>query len=128
VNISKDEKMVFIALGIALSLSSIILHAKDVLKPDQKIIINKHEEEREFSLKEYTEYLEEKRKININRTDLYQLTRIPGVGVVLASRIIKYQDEHGDIDSREDLLKVKGVGEKKAQKILPFVRFKTYYE
>jgi len=127
-NISKEEKIVFIILGIVLSVSAITLHAKGACKGNQKIIVNKYDDKREFSLKEYTEDLEERRKIDISRADLYQLTRIPGVGVVLASRIIKYQEEHGAISSQEDLLKVKGVGEKKLQKILLFVKFKTRNE
>ena len=123
INISKEEKTTFIVLALVISLSAVTLHVKDLFVRDERIVITKSGGEKELSLKEYAYYLAEERKVDINFADLYRLTRIPGIGPVLASRIIEQRESFGAINCEEDLLKVKGVGGKKLQKILPFVKF-----
>ncbi len=61
--------------------------------------------------------------ININKATLDQLCLIPGIGAVLAQRIIDYRNSNGPIKTSEDLLKVKGIGEKKLQTILKYIVF-----
>lgn len=51
--------------------------------------------------------------IDINRSTASQLEGLPGVGPVLASRIVAYRDENGPFDEPEDLLDVPGIGEAK---------------
>jgi comEA protein len=55
--------------------------------------------------------------ININTATLDELTSIPGIGPVTAQRIIDFREENGPFKSVDDLLKVKGVGEKLLDKI-----------
>ena len=66
-------------------------------------------------------YSREKGKVNINTADAAHLSLLPGVGEVIAQRIIDYRSEHGNYSSLEDLLFVEGIGEKKLQKILPYI-------
>lgn len=66
-------------------------------------------------------YSKEKGKVNINTADAAHLSLLPGVGEVIAQRIIDYRSEHGNYSSLEDLLFVEGIGEKKLQKILPYI-------
>ena len=40
---------------------------------------------------------------------------LPGVGPVLAERIVAYRDENGPFESTEDLLDVPGIGESKLE-------------
>lgn len=49
-------------------------------------------------------------KININTADEEQLQMLPGVGPVLARRIIAWREENGDYVLPEDLLAVEGIG------------------
>ncbi|MGQ0849962.1 MAG: ComEA family DNA-binding protein [Actinomycetota bacterium] len=52
-------------------------------------------------------------KIHLNRADAAELETLPGVGPVLAQRIIEYRDEYGPFAAVEDLLDVPGIGEAK---------------
>jgi competence protein ComEA len=51
--------------------------------------------------------------VRINAAGLDDMQRLPGVGPVLASRIIAFRDEHGPFRVAEDLLDVPGIGEAK---------------
>lgn len=55
--------------------------------------------------------------ININTALSGDLTRLPGIGEVMAERIIDYRTKHGGFKSTEELMNVKGIGEKKFEKI-----------
>ena len=51
-------------------------------------------------------------RIDLNRADAGALEGLPGVGPVLAERIISYRDAHGPFTQPEDLLDVSGIGER----------------
>jgi len=56
-------------------------------------------------------------KININLASQSELTDLPGIGSVLASRIVDYRRQHGDFNRIEDLRNVSGIGEKRFEAI-----------
>jgi len=60
-------------------------------------------------------------KININTASSEQLQKIPGIGKVLAHRIIVFRYQNGKFSSIEQLLLVKGIGETKLEKIKPYI-------
>jgi competence protein ComEA len=60
-------------------------------------------------------------KVNINTADAAEMDRLPGIGPVLAQRIIQYRDEHGPFSCPEDLQKVSGIGTKTYEKIASMV-------
>lgn len=51
-------------------------------------------------------------KVNINTATREQLMSLKGIGEAYADRIIEYRDKNGPFQAPEDLLKVKGIGEK----------------
>lgn len=52
------------------------------------------------------------KKVNINTASLDELQTLPRIGEKVAQRIVDYRKEHGDFKKIEELMKVKGVGEK----------------
>lgn len=50
--------------------------------------------------------------ININHGTLEQLMKLTQIGEVIASRIIEYRNQHGFFQHIQDIMFVKGVGEK----------------
>jgi comEA protein len=78
---------------------------------------------RENLKKSYVILVEEEAiQISINEADVDELTELPGIGPVLASRIIEYRNQNGLLEKLEDLKQVKGVGDKVFQKILPYIK------
>jgi len=63
------------------------------------------------------------RKINPNTADVGELTVLPGIGEVLASRIVEYRSKHGFFEKPEDLLKVNGIGPAKLERIRRHIKF-----
>ena len=61
--------------------------------------------------------------IRINHAPAEELDLLPGVGPVLAQRIIEQRTRGGPFRKPEDLLNVPGIGEKTAAKIVPHLRF-----
>ncbi len=50
--------------------------------------------------------------VNLNLATPEQLESLPGVGPVLAERIVAWREEHGRFASADDLLDVSGIGDK----------------
>ena len=60
-------------------------------------------------------------KIDINTADYAELLRLPGIGPVLASRIIDYRDRHGPFRAVDSLITVPGIGPKKLDALRPHI-------
>jgi competence protein ComEA len=50
-------------------------------------------------------------RVPINRADASALLALPGIGPVLAARIVEHRERHGPFTTAEDLLGVPGIGE-----------------
>ncbi len=63
------------------------------------------------------------RTVNINTASVEELCEVlPGIGEVKAKRIVEYREAAGGFDSIDELLNVKGIGEKTLEKIRPYCR------
>ena len=60
-------------------------------------------------------------KIDLNRADEATLEQLPGVGPVLASRIIRFREEHGPFRDVGQLRDVAGIGERTFQSLVDLV-------
>ena len=60
--------------------------------------------------------------IDINKASLQGLMAVPGIGEVLAKRIVTFREEHGPFRRVEDLMRVKGIGEKSLERLRPYVK------
>lgn len=59
--------------------------------------------------------------VNINTADAAELAALPGIGEVLAQRILDYRRVHGDFSAVEQLTNVEGIGEGKLESILELI-------
>lgn len=60
-------------------------------------------------------------KVNLNAASAQQLEELPGVGPKLAARIVEYRQKSGAFKSIQDLMNVKGIGEKNFEKLQGFL-------
>lgn len=59
--------------------------------------------------------------VNINTADAETLAALPGIGQVLAERIVAYRRQNGFFRAIEEITNVEGIGEKKAEAILELI-------
>ena len=60
-------------------------------------------------------------KVNLNTATVAQLQELPGVGPALAARIVEHRQKNGGFKSVEDIMAVKGIGEKNFSKIQSYL-------
>lgn len=61
-------------------------------------------------------------QISLNAAHTGEFEDLPGIGPVLAERIVDYREKEGGYESLDELKKVKGIGDNLYQKILPYLR------
>lgn len=60
-------------------------------------------------------------RVNLNTATLAQLDALPGVGPVLAQRILAHRDQHGGFRSVGDLRQVEGIGDARYEQLKELV-------
>jgi competence protein ComEA len=59
--------------------------------------------------------------LNLNTATVAQLETLPGIGKSTAERILEYREKSGGFKKIEDLMNVRGIGEKSFLKLKPLV-------
>lgn len=59
--------------------------------------------------------------LNLNTATVAQLESLPGIGKSTAERILEYRNKSGGFKKIEDLMNVRGIGEKGFLKLKPLV-------
>ena len=59
--------------------------------------------------------------ININTADQATLELLPGIGETYARRIIEYREQNGGFKSVDELINIKGIGQKRFEQLRPVV-------
>lgn len=60
--------------------------------------------------------------VSLNLATAEELEHLPGIGPVLARRIVEDRSRNGQYARVEDLLRVKGIGPRKLEKLRPYLR------
>jgi competence protein ComEA len=63
--------------------------------------------------------------VNLNSASAAQLQTLPGVGASAAQRIVDYRQKNGSFKKIEELMNVKGIGEKSFLKLKPLITVST---
>ena len=59
--------------------------------------------------------------VNLNTATATQIATLPGIGEKAAQRIIEYREKNGGFKKIEELMNVKGIGEKSFLKLKPLI-------
>jgi competence protein ComEA len=59
--------------------------------------------------------------VNINTATTTELQTLPGIGPATATRILEYRQKNGGFKKIEDLMNVRGIGEKSFLKLKPLI-------
>jgi competence protein ComEA len=59
--------------------------------------------------------------VNINTADAKQLSLLPRIGLAVAQRVVDYRKENGPFKSADELMLVRGIGEKLYAQLKPYV-------
>ena len=65
-------------------------------------------------------------KVDVNLSPADSLELVPGIGPVLAGRIIAFRDSVGPFASIEDVMKVGGIGHATFEKIKPYLEIRPW--
>jgi competence protein ComEA len=60
--------------------------------------------------------------LDINSATYNQLLHIPGIGPVMAQRIIEYRDARGRFNDLQELKEIKGIGDKKLEQLQKYLK------
>ena len=66
--------------------------------------------------------MDEDRKVDLNEANFAELVLVPGIGCTTAEKIIRYRIEHGPFAEAADLDDIEGIGPRKIQRMLPFIK------
>ena len=59
--------------------------------------------------------------VNLNTATVTELMQLPRVGPRTAERIVAFRQEHGPFQRPEDLMNVKGIGEKTFRRLMAYI-------
>ena len=61
-------------------------------------------------------------RIDLNRATAKELAQLPGIGAVLAERIVAHRERYGDFRRAEHLMMVRGVSDRRFRKIRDLIK------
>ena len=59
--------------------------------------------------------------VNLNTANFSELDSLPGIGPVMAERILEFRKKNGIFKRAEDLMNVRGIGERKFLKLRDYI-------
>jgi len=80
-------------------------------------VSNNSSSQREVAQASVSQSQSHKQCVNVNAATAQELKYLPGIGDVMAQRIIEYRERHGRFRRTEDVIIIEGVSEKKYRAI-----------
>ena len=114
---SRVEDLLKICGGLSIEASKESLNLAKKLNDSEKVYVPSQEEANKIGPDIDLQPYGAVNTVDINHASEEGLALLPGIGPAIASDIIDYRDSHGFFQSIEDLKNVKGIGEKKFEKI-----------
>ena len=96
-----DRRVLLVTLASWMLVASVALHAQSAQAPDAAA----------------SKSSAATSVVNLNTATVAQLESLPGIGVKTAERIIEYRQKNGNFKKVEELMNVKGIGEKSFLKL-----------
>ena len=59
--------------------------------------------------------------VNLTTATAVELARLPGIGATVAQRIVDHREKNGSFRAVEDLMLVRGIGEKSLERLRPYL-------
>lgn len=122
--LTKTERIIFSVLSITIvvGLMLLIVRIGNQSSTNAEILLNinaisKLTDKRKIEKTFYFNESENFNKLNLNRTDLVNIKRIPCLTAPLAKRIFEFIKEKGKISDMKELLDVKGMNKKKLKQL-----------
>ena len=91
--------------------------AQDVVKPQAGTAVTTPAAKKASSSRKATTLS----PVNINTATAEELQTLPGIGPAVSKRILDYRQKNGSFKKPEDLMNVRGIGEKSFLKLKPLV-------
>ena len=125
--LTPTERNVILFLALTLVVGAAIRFYQDTVPPNRQLDYNSVDstfavfQKRLASDSIHQEEGASNRVVNINVATKSELTSLPGIGDVLADRIIHQREEQGEFETISDLQKIKGISKKKFEKLKPLI-------
>lgn len=97
------------------------LEDKVLIDESNSIIEASTEEQKKTQNPSSTGKLTNGQVIDLNKANVTDLKRIPGIGNTLAQRIVEERTKIGGFENTEQLLRIKGITNKKLLQIVPYI-------
>ena len=112
---AKSEKFLLLAtLAFLLILAAVFWHDHRGAEPDSYTVTTEERADPE-------ELVPPLVLVNINTATAEELDALPGIGGVLAERIVAYREAHGPFRTEEELMEVSGIGEGKYSELMELI-------
>lgn len=128
---TKNEQIVFLFLSVVFLAGVAVKGYKAYIVPKSTAQFDYTAEDSVFTARSKTALADSgsaekklSRKFDLNTATKTELMELPGVGEAMAERIILRREEKGKFRSIAELKKVKGIGEKKFEKLKTHIEVK----